>query len=92
VHGTELSVALTGLRQKGGARWNWSARQRLPDRAVTGHYRHIVAVTLRIAEEAEAVNQLISKRGVFGQKSGGAAASGGVGTQSVSACGIFGLG
>src|SRR5437867_3302883 len=59
VLGTERLVALTGLRQKRGMRWNRSARQRLSDRTVTGHYRDIINIGLRIAEEAEAVDQLI---------------------------------
>jgi hypothetical protein len=87
-------VLLTGLRQKRSGRCNRSARQRLSDRTVARRYRHICArdICQRIAEEAEAVDRLISQRGALGQKSGGAAASGGVGTQLVSACGMFGLG
>jgi len=88
VHGAELFVALTGLPQKRGARWNRSAGQRFSDRTVTGHYRRIVDISLRIAEEAKAVDQLISEIEALRAKSGGA----GAGTQSVSACGMFGLG
>ena len=61
MHGAELFVALTGLRQKRGVRWNRSAGQRFSDRTVTGHYRRIVDISLRIAEEAKAVDQLISE-------------------------------
>jgi hypothetical protein len=61
MHGAGRLVALTGLRQKRGVRCHGSARQRLSDRTVTGHYRHVIDVTLRIAEEAEAVDGLISE-------------------------------
>ena len=63
VLGAVRLVALAGLRQKRGARWHGSTGQRLPDRTVTGHNRDIVDVSLRVAEEAEAVDQLISERG-----------------------------
>ena len=55
------AVALTGLRQKRGICWNWSARERFSDWAVTGRYRNIsVDILLRITEKAEAVDQLIA--------------------------------
>ena len=59
---------------------------------MTGHYRDIVDVSLRIAGEAKAVDQLISATEALWAEKGGAAASGKVGTQLVSACGMFGLG
>jgi hypothetical protein len=57
---TELLITLTGLRRKRRLRYNRRASKRFSDRAVTRHYRHVIDICLRIADEAEAVRQLIS--------------------------------
>ena len=57
--GADRLVALTSLRRKGALRRSWKAGQRRSYRTVTGHYRHIINVGLRIAAEAEALRILI---------------------------------
>ena len=67
MHRAVRRVALTSLRQKRSGRCNRSAGQRLSDRTVARRYRHICArdICQRIAEEAEAVDRLISQRGAL---------------------------
>lgn len=54
-------VALTSLRRKRALRPSGKTGQCRCDGTVTGHYRHIIDVALRIALEAEALRILISE-------------------------------